>query len=167
MPMLDITIPEDALSPHAETALMEKLTDLLLTHEGVDPKNPSARLLAKVFVHRPARLFVAGQPATDPHYRVVASVPEGQYDDARRNEMVAAVTNAVLDAEEGAWPRDPMRIWVFANEIPEGTWGGDGKIHGLADITGFVLGNVEKGRRYAERRLASRRESGNSQRNAT
>ncbi|WP_371435043.1 Tautomerase enzyme [Polaromonas sp.] len=160
MPMLDITIPVDALSPQAETALMVQLTDLLLTHEGVDPKNPTARLLAKVFLHRPARVFVAGQQATDPHYRVVASVPEGQYDVARRSAMVAAVTNAVMDAEEGVRPRDPMRVWVFANEIPEGTWGGDGKIQGLADITGFVLGDAEKGRKYAERRLATRDKQG-------
>lgn len=162
MPMLDITIPVDALSPKAETALLEKLTDLLLTHEGVDPKNPAARLLAKVFVHRPARLFVAGQQATEPHYRIVSSVPEGQYDDERRSAMVASVTNAVLDAEEGARPRDPKRVWVFANEIPEGTWGGDGKIQGLADITGFVLSDAEKGRKYAERRLAARHNSGPS-----
>jgi phenylpyruvate tautomerase PptA (4-oxalocrotonate tautomerase family) len=119
--MLDITIPENALSPQAETALLGQLTDLLLQHEGVDPKNPAARLLAKVFVHRPARLFVAGEPASAPHYRVVASVPEGQYDDDRRSAMVAAVTQAVLDAEEGVRPRDPMRVWVFASEIPEGT----------------------------------------------
>lgn len=162
MPMLDITIPDNALSPEAETALLGQLTDLLLLHEGVDPKNPSARLLAKVFVHRPARIFVAGEPASAPHYRVVASVPEGQYDDERRSAMVAAVTQAVLDAEQGARPRDPMRVWVFANEIAEGTWGGNGHIHGLADITGFVLGDAQKGRQYAERRLAARREAGKS-----
>jgi phenylpyruvate tautomerase PptA (4-oxalocrotonate tautomerase family) len=162
MPMLDITIPEDALSPQAETALLGQLTDLLLLHEGVDPKTPAARLLAKVFVHRPARVFVAGQPASEPHYRIVASVPEGQYDDDRRSAMVTAVTQAVLDAEEGVRPRDPMRVWVFANEIPEGTWGGNGKIHRLADITGFVFGDIDKGRKYAERRLAARRESGSA-----
>jgi phenylpyruvate tautomerase PptA (4-oxalocrotonate tautomerase family) len=163
MPMLDITIPENALSPQAETALLRQLTDLLLQHEGADPKNPAARLLAKVFVHRPARVFVAGEPASAPHYRVVASVPEGQYDDDRRSAMVAAVTQAVLDAEEGVRPHDPMRVWVFASEIPEGTWGGNGHIQRLADITGFVLGDTEKGRKYADRRWAARREARRSQ----
>lgn len=152
MPMLDITIPEGALGPEAEEALLARLTDLLLHHEGADPENPAARSLAWVFLHRPARLFVAGAPATLPHYRVVASVPEGQFDDQRRAAMVAAVTEAVLDAEEGKRPRDPRRVWVFANEIPEGTWGGAGRIHRLADIAGLVLGE-EKGRLYAEARL--------------
>src|SRR5512144_2542252 len=102
MPMLDITVPEGALKPEAEDALLAKLTDLLLRHEGADPQNAAARSVAWVFLHRPARLFVGGTPARAPHYRVVASVPEGQYDDDRRAAMVAAVTEAVLDAEEGA-----------------------------------------------------------------
>jgi phenylpyruvate tautomerase PptA (4-oxalocrotonate tautomerase family) len=92
-----------------------------------------------------------------PHYRVIASVPEGQFDDERRASMVAAVTEAILDAEDGHYDRDPMRIWVFANEIPDGTWGGGGRIARLADIAGLVLGDPDKGRAYAERRLAGRR----------
>lgn len=42
--------------------------------------------------------------------------------------MVAAVTEAILDAEDGRYDRDLMRIWLFANEIPDGTWGGGGRI---------------------------------------
>lgn len=157
MPMLDITIPEGALSQKAEHALMSRLTDLLLEGEGVDHTNPIARSLAWVFLHRPAQMFVAGLPADDlPRYRVVASVPEGKFDDESRNLMVATITEAVLDAEEGARQRDPMRVWVFTREIPEGTWGGNGRINRLADIVGFVRNNVEEGRRYAERIFAKR-----------
>jgi phenylpyruvate tautomerase PptA (4-oxalocrotonate tautomerase family) len=159
MPMLDVTIPEDALKPEAEDALLATLTDLLLRHEGADPQNPVARSLAWVFLHRPARLYVAGAPAANPHYRVVASVPEGQFDDERRAALVAAVTEAVLDAEEGARPRDPRRVWVFANEVPDGNWGGAGRIHRLADIAGMVIGDQEKARQYAERRLKQARAS--------
>jgi hypothetical protein len=46
---------------------------------------------------------------------------------------------------------------VFANEIPDGTWGGGGRIARLADIAGLVLGDPDKGRAYAERRLRGRR----------
>ena len=70
--------------------------------------------------------------------------------------MVAAVTEAILDAEDGRYDRDPLRIWVFANEIPDGTWGGGGRIARLADIAGVVLGDPEKGREYAEKRLGRR-----------
>jgi phenylpyruvate tautomerase PptA (4-oxalocrotonate tautomerase family) len=84
-------------------------------------------------------------------------VPEGQFNDERRQAMVEEVTEVVLDAERGAHPRDPMRVWVFAAEIPDGTWGGAGRINRLADIAGFALGDLDKGRAYAGRRLAERR----------
>ena len=157
MPMLDAFIPDGALVPEAERQLLSKLTDILLKHEGADPSNPAVRSIAWVFLHRPTAVFVAGEPATEPRYRIVASVPEGQFDDERRQAMVEAVTDAVLDAEGGAYPRDPMRVWVFASEVPEGTWGGAGRINRLADIAGLALGDPEKGRRYAEQRLADRR----------
>jgi phenylpyruvate tautomerase PptA (4-oxalocrotonate tautomerase family) len=157
MPMLDAYIPEGALPAAAEKELLRTLTDVLLEHEGADPTNPAARSLAKVWLHRPAALLHAGEVPDAPHYRVIASVPEGQFDDERRASMVAAVTEAILDAEDGRYDRDALRIWVFANEIPEGTWGGGGRIARLADIAAIVMGDSEKGRAYAERRLAGRR----------
>lgn len=156
MPMLDVFIPEGAIAPAAEQELIAKLTDLLLRHEGADPANEQARKIAWVFLHRP-QVFVAGAPEQEPHYRIFASVPEGQYDEERRQAMTEEATEAVLDAEEGAHPRDPMRVWVFTQEIPEGTWGGGGRVVGLADIAAFVTGDEEGGRRYAEQRLAERR----------
>src|ERR1700745_1081921 len=150
MPMLDAYIPEDALPAEAEKALLVTLTDVLIAHEGVDPRNPAARALAKVWLHRPTAVLHAGEQPTAPHYRVIASVPEGQFDDERRASMVAAVTEAILDAEDGRYDRDPLRIWVFANEIPDGTWGGGGRIARLADIAGIVMGDRDQGRGYGE-----------------
>lgn len=157
MPMLDAYIPEGALPAPTETQLLATLTDVLLTHEGADPTNPAARALAKVWLHRPAAVLHAGEAPAKPHYKIVASVPEGQFDDERRAGMVAAVTEAILDAENGRYDRDPLRIWVFANEIPDGSWGGGGRIARLADIAGRVLGDPEQGRAYAEKRLGARR----------
>lgn len=157
MPMLDAFIPEGALSVEAEHGLLSQLTDILLRNEGADPADPRVRAIAWVFLHRPAAVFVAGDRATEPRYRFVASVPEGQFDDERRAAMVREVTDAVLAAEDGAYPADPQRVWVFANEIPDGTWGGGGRIHTLADIVGYVTGDAEAGRAYAERRLSARR----------
>jgi phenylpyruvate tautomerase PptA (4-oxalocrotonate tautomerase family) len=154
--MLDAYIPEGALPADAERLLLNTLTDLLLQHEGADPSNPAARALAKVWLHRPTAVLHAGEEPVAPHYRVIASVPEGQFDDERRASMVAAVTEAILAAEDGRYDADPLRIWVFANEIPEGTWGGGGRIARLADIAGLVIGDPEQGRAYAERRLAGR-----------
>lgn len=154
MPMLDAFIPEGALAPQAEQQLLTKLTDILLEHEGADPTDENARSLAWVFLHRPADLFVAGAPAELPRYRIIASVPEGQLDAENRASMVCAATDAVLDAEPDGRPRDAYRVWVFTNQIPEGTWGAGGQIYGLADIVGSVLNDAEAGRAHAKRRLA-------------
>jgi phenylpyruvate tautomerase PptA (4-oxalocrotonate tautomerase family) len=156
MPMLDAYIPEGALSAEAEKKLLARLTDVLLESEGADPNNETARSIAWVFLHR-ADVFVAGAPADEPRYRFVASVPEGQFNPDRRRAIVEAITEAVLDAEEGARPRDPMRVWVFPTEIADGTWGGGGRIVTLADIAGLVMGDAEKGREYADRTLSDRR----------
>jgi phenylpyruvate tautomerase PptA (4-oxalocrotonate tautomerase family) len=148
---------EGALAAEAEDQLLSDLTDILLRNEGADPSDPAARSIAWVYLHRPASLFVGGEPADEPRYRFIASVPEGQFDDERRQAMVEAVTERVLDAENGAYERDPLRVWVFANEIPDGTWGGGGRIVRLADIVGYVVGDPEKGRQYAEKRLTASR----------
>jgi phenylpyruvate tautomerase PptA (4-oxalocrotonate tautomerase family) len=157
MPMLDAYIPAGALSASAEQRLLKQLTDVLITNEGADPTNPQVRSIAWLFVHRPEAVYVAGAPAAAPHYRFIASVPEGQYDPDRRQAMVAAITDAVLDAEEGRHDRDPMRVWVFTPEIPDGTWGAIGRVVTLADIATFATGDPERGREYAESRLAPRR----------
>lgn len=154
MPMLDAYIPEGALDASAEQELLEKLTDILLTWEGADPKDPAARSIAWVFLHRPTRMFVGGQPADDPRYRIVASVPEGQLDADSRRGMVDAVTNAVLDAEPSSRKRDPFRVWVLTNQVPEGTWGAGGSVVGLADIVNYIINDPEAAAAHAARRLA-------------
>lgn len=159
MPMMDITIPAGALEPAAEQQLLAQLTDVLLKEEGADPANPVARAIAWVFLHRPAVVYVGGAPAEVPRYRVQVSVPEGQFDDERRSNMVAAVTKAILDAENGKHKRDPNRVWVFASEVPDGTWGGGGRIARLADVANLMIGDAEKARAYAQKRIKASREA--------
>jgi phenylpyruvate tautomerase PptA (4-oxalocrotonate tautomerase family) len=156
MPMLDAYIPEGALPAAAEAHLFSDLTDLLLRHEGADPADPVARSLAWIFLHRPAAVYIAGQTQPAPHYRFVATVPEGQFDDTRRSAIVDAVTTRVLDAERGVHPRDPSRVWVITSEVPEGTWGAGGRIMTLADIVTHVTGDADRGREHARARFAAR-----------
>lgn len=128
-----VGIPEGALSPSAEGELLGRITHLLLEHEGVDPTNERARLLAWVFVHRP-ETYVAGVPAEAPHYRFICQVPEGQYNDERRAAVNAAMTQAVVEAEDGSWPHPEHRVCIFTLELRDGTWGGAGRVLRLPDI---------------------------------
>jgi phenylpyruvate tautomerase PptA (4-oxalocrotonate tautomerase family) len=154
MPMLDAYIPAGALSEEAEGLLLRRLTDLLLRHEGADPANQVARSIAWVFVHRP-EVYVGGARAEEPHYRFICQVPEGQYDDERRAAVTVEMTRALVEAEGGRWPNPENRVWIFTHEIPDGTWGGRGRVARLPDIAAAV--NGEPGRHAAMRRLSDRR----------
>src|SRR5260370_35973288 len=133
MPVCDAYISEGALSPSVERELLGRSTDLLREHEGVDPANERARILAWVFVHR-HEMYVAGAPAKQPRYRFVCRVPEGQYNDERRAAVTAAMTQAVVEAEDGPWPHPELRVAVFTYEVKDRTWGGGGRILRLPDI---------------------------------
>src|SRR5260370_42458195 len=103
MPVWSASISEGALPPRGERELLGRITGLLLEHEGVDPANERARMLAWVFVHR-HEMYVAGAPAKQPRYRFVCQVPEGLYNDERPAAVTAAMTQAVVEAEDCSLP---------------------------------------------------------------
>ncbi|AOZ10059.1 tautomerase family protein [Cupriavidus malaysiensis] len=155
MPMIDAYLPQGALPPEAEAQLMRDLTDILIQHEGLDPRNPRVRDVTWIFVHRPAAVYRAGEPATAPIYRIVPSVPEGQYTDAARAGLVKEVTAAVARAE--GVPADVIgkRVWVFPTEVNDGCWGARGAVRRLPDIMESFGGATL--RELGERRLAAKR----------
>lgn len=155
MPMIDALIPENALSPEAETRLLKELTDLLIRAEGYEPDNEKAQRVSFLFLHRPAAIFVGGAPATSPRYRIIPSVPEGQYTAAARETLVREITEAFARAEGVTFEEIAPRVWVFPTEIPDGQWGAAGGIRTLSDIHAMLAG--EDDRKTAEERLARRR----------
>lgn len=155
MPMIDAFIPEGALSPQAEAQLMRDLTDTLIQHEGLDPREPRVRDLTWIFVHRPAAVYRAAEPAAAPIYRIVPSVPEGQYTDAARASLVQEVTNAVARAEGVPADEIARRVWVFPTEIDDGCWGSRGAVRRLPEIMENFGGMAL--RKLGETRLATKR----------
>lgn len=153
MPMIDAFIPAKALSPVAEQALLGKVTHLVIQHEIGDPSNEKARNASWIFIHRP-EVFVAGSPATSPRYRFIVSVPEGQFDDQRRQAITAEITQAVADAESNPYDEVAGRVWVITTEIPDGAWGARGRIVRLPEILANFLG--DDGRIAALQRLGLR-----------
>jgi phenylpyruvate tautomerase PptA (4-oxalocrotonate tautomerase family) len=156
MSILEILLPSDALTADAEDELLASLTDVLVKLEGADPSNIHARDSVWIFVHRPEKVFVGGEAANPPRYRVTLAIPEGHYDDLRCAAAVKEVTERILIAEEGFYRRDPSRICVMITEIRDGTWGAAGRIVRLSDIAGDVLGDPAAGVGYAMARLTTR-----------
>ncbi|MGY4155551.1 phenylpyruvate tautomerase PptA (4-oxalocrotonate tautomerase family) [Bradyrhizobium sp. USDA 4461] len=162
MPMLDAYIPEGALDPERERNLIRTLTATLLRWEGADPNDEriqkQVRSIVWTFVHRP-KVYVGGDEmvSQEPRYKIVVSLPEGQLDGASRAGLIEEITNQILDAEPAGRSRNPFRIWIFCNTIPEGTWGSGGKVFGLAEISSFVFGDRELGKTHAATRLAAAR----------
>ena len=157
MPMIDVVIPEGALSPEAEARLMKEMTDILIRAEGFDPiSNKIAQSVSVAFLHRPAAIYVAGTPATEARYRVIPSVPEGKYgDDEVIRTLIRDITEAFARAEGGKFEDVAPRVWIFPTEIPEGRWGSRGIIRSVADIQATLAGEHE--RAIGEELLAQRR----------
>lgn len=155
MPMIDALIPEKALTPEAETRLLKELTDILIRAEGYDPSNQNAQRVSVLHLHRPAAVFVGGEPSKLPRYRIIPSAPEGQYTDESRATLVKEITEAVARAENTAFKDIASRVWVFPTEIPDGQWGANGVINTLPDIHAMLVGESE--RSIGAQRLARRR----------
>ncbi|WP_030620943.1 hypothetical protein [Streptomyces achromogenes] len=143
MPMIDVFVPEGALTQQAEQDLINKITRAMIRFEGLDPDDPEAQAVTWAFLHH-AAVFVGGTPATAPHYRVLVCLPEGLVTNARVQEVVTAITDMVLAAEQGAWDRDPSRVWVLPLDVPEGRWGAGGRIVDLREVVLFARGGDER-----------------------
>jgi phenylpyruvate tautomerase PptA (4-oxalocrotonate tautomerase family) len=150
MPMVDLTLPKDALSEQQQAELMETLTDTLLkwraTPDNKDLNYEGLMTIAWTFVHEAELATVGGKPAEEPRYRVVVGVPQGSLGDQEKQGMVEEVTDQVLRAESPdrePTPKDTTRVWVIVNEITEGNWGGFGRIFRLEDILTFAGASEE------------------------
>lgn len=143
MPMIDVTLPEGALSAETRDALAERLTTTLLHWEGAGDF-PIARQIAWVYFdeRRAEMVYVAGERAEAPRYRVLVTIPAGAIkEDERKAGLVEGITNDILEAEGSDGDQAASsRVWVFIHEVPDGHWAGAGRIFRLRDIAKFVAG---------------------------
>ena len=153
MPMIDIALTEDSLTPEATATLANKLSGALIAYEGA-PDNEYVRSLTWCFVDRrpAASILVGGTPATEPRYRITLTVPEfvlgmhGPMMAEDRRQLVRHVTELVLEAEGTPYSANAAsRVWVQMREWPEGFWGAFGEIAGLSDIATFASGQPRSG----------------------
>jgi phenylpyruvate tautomerase PptA (4-oxalocrotonate tautomerase family) len=134
--MIDVTLPEGALSEEQRNALGERLTNTILKWEGAAEIPFSRQITVVYFDERPAgHVYVAGEQETQPRYRVLITIPEGSIkDDERKAGLVEEVTRDVLEVGGDTSDEASFRVWVFIHEVPDGHWAGAGHIFRLRDI---------------------------------
>jgi phenylpyruvate tautomerase PptA (4-oxalocrotonate tautomerase family) len=128
MPKIDLTLPEDALTPEARAKLPGELAAALLRWEGA-PDSSFFRSISWTHLHElPAdAVHTADGQATEPHATVEVTTPQGALDARRRAGLAEEMTKLVLEAT--GWGEDAkLRVWVMCREIDEGSWAAAGEI---------------------------------------
>src|SRR3954463_10285296 len=99
--MIDVTVPEGALNEKQRDALAQRLTSTLLKWEGAADIPFSRQITLVYFDERPeGAIYVGGERATEPRYRVLVTIPEGSIkDDERKAGLVDEITKLVMEAE--------------------------------------------------------------------
>jgi phenylpyruvate tautomerase PptA (4-oxalocrotonate tautomerase family) len=143
MPMIDLTLPAGVLDKGQKDALAGELTRTLLQYEGAGRDNEIAAQIAWAYLDErdPGTIYAAHVPAEQPRYRLLVTVPEGALDDEQKEALVRVMTAKVLEAEgsDASDPQAVFRVWVLINEVPDGNWGGAGRIFRLKDIARLVM----------------------------
>src|SRR4051812_34533244 len=143
--MIDVTLPEGALSEEQRNTLADRLTSTLLKWEGAAEIPFSRQITLVYFDERPLGfVYVAGQQETEPRYRVLVTIPEGSIkEDERKAGLVEEITRDVLAAAGSEGDDAAFRVWVFIHEVPDGHWAGAGRVFRLRDIVALARSGGE------------------------
>jgi phenylpyruvate tautomerase PptA (4-oxalocrotonate tautomerase family) len=140
MPMIDLTYVRGSVDSDALSNLTDELVAVLLRAERA-PDTEFLRQNTLVYLHAmdPGDISVGGRGPGEPRFRVGLTVFGGALDTARKEQLVADVHTAVTRAA-GIDPHGPraFHVWTLINEVPEGNWGGGGKVIYYADVKGLT-----------------------------
>ena len=149
MPMIDLTMPEGALSEEALDRLADSLMRALLRSEGVSEEVAARELVSWVHVHElpPGRMYAGGRRLDTgaPYFRLDISIPLGVVTPEDKAAFIGEATTLVLEAA-GVDAGDRLaasRVWVLYREVPDG-WGASGRLLSLRDIARIVGASEER-----------------------
>ncbi len=155
MPVIEMTLPEGALTIEAKEKLVANLTETLMKWEGPLGNTRALAGSTLVYLHeaKEGSFAVAGkfQSRGNPaRYRLNLSIPFAVLSPERKQGLVAELTGVVLEAE-GA-PIDDLnrlRVLCIIQEVVEGNWASRGQILGVLDLA-RLLGVDPTEPRYQE-----------------
>ena len=140
MPLIDLTIPEGAISPDKSAQLLDDLVTILLRAEKA-PDTEFFRGITWTYLHELPQhhLAVGGRPGGAPRFRIDITVPAGALSQRRKDILIGEVHEAVVGAA-GLNPQSEqaLHVWTLIREVPEGNWGAAGqavKFDNLKSVT--------------------------------
>jgi len=136
MPLIILHLPKNSFNAEQKQQFAEKSTQTLLALEGMEG-NVKAKNLSWVqfceFSHND--FYMAGHRVDKPHYRVEVKVFQGTMDAPRKELLTAQLTDLLLNIEATDHNLlNAARVWVMIEEVPDGNWGGAGKIYRIQDL---------------------------------
>ena len=150
MPIIDLTLPRDALPRSALETLTRDLSQSLL-HCDLARDSTGAMRRAEamnwVYIHTlaPEDIVIGGHNQAQtglPHYRIEVTIMAGAMSEAHRRDIAERMSAAVMRAEGGAMNLlNAARVWVLFHEVPDGQWASGGHLYRLEDVRRYVTGN--------------------------
>ncbi|QKI89427.1 tautomerase family protein [Thiomicrorhabdus xiamenensis] len=136
MPLIVIHLPENTFSAEQKQRFAKQATDTLLALEGMSG-HPKAQNLSWVQFCEFKRddFYMAGHKVDKPHYRLDISIFQGTMAGDKKEQLTEQLTDLILQVEETDHNLlNAARVWVMINEVPDGNWGGAGKIYRIQDL---------------------------------
>jgi phenylpyruvate tautomerase PptA (4-oxalocrotonate tautomerase family) len=137
MPLIQITLPENALDESQQAQLAEQTTDILLSLEAMAANPKARRLTWTCFQTHPQNAFFIGGEGHQlhPHYRFDVTVFANTLSAEKKETLTRQLTDAVLDLEGSDKNMlNAARVWVMIHEVEEGNWGGAGQIYSMDSL---------------------------------
>lgn len=137
MPIIDIAIPDNALSAKAKQEMPSILGQIALEYEGL-AGSKFAESFTWVYIHElpSANVTQVSGPPAKPIYRIIFTTLQTLLDDERKKKLGVDVAKAIYKMEGTEWNEDEAhnRIWIFFDDVHQGDWIVGAKVNNIPDL---------------------------------
>jgi len=136
MPLIIVHLPVDSFNRQQKQQFAEQATNTLLALEGM-AEHPKAQNLSWVQYNEfnQENFYMAGHSVAKPHYRIEVKVFQGTMNGDKKEKLTKRLTELLLAIEATDHNLlNAARVWVMIEEVPDGNWGGAGKIYRIKDL---------------------------------
>jgi len=157
MPMIRVTCPENALTDKQKEALAPLIIDAVMIQEAAPVSEAARNATFIVYNEIPKKNCYLSK---EPFWMVEGITAAGFFNQKRRDAAAAAVTKAFVDVlgDDGKSftlegvrfaPSYLHRLYFVLTEVPEGSWGYEGRQVSALEI-GHMIGADKDAERWSE-----------------